>query len=265
MLLTRKGLLWSLSWTFKLLTSNLCVKWLFHMEGYYTSLTATAFSRASNTSLAGNWCLMRWKRSKIARGWDWRKLSSLLLLKCKWSPLFSYSLIASEPRTETWKRGLCLGGQKTDILSYFYHHLLCSVICKPTAERWAFQAGAVFVTMPQSWNPAALALPLVMRWLSVRERGLQPSWPWGTHQECAEYEGLYWHASCPFQTMTKSRCPVVNVRTWQVTLLSFGSSFNFTTFSVEEFFGLTVSTLSDPYCTSLLWLSLWGHSNLLCP
>lgn len=138
MLLTRKGLLWSLSWTFKLLTSNLCVKWLFHMEGYYTSLTATAFNRASNTSLAGNWCLMHWKRSKIARGRDWRKLSSLLLLKCKWSPLFSGSLIASELCTETWKRGLCLGGQETDILSYFYHHLLCSVICKPTAKRWAF-------------------------------------------------------------------------------------------------------------------------------
>lgn len=149
MLLTRKGLLSSLWQTFKLLTSNLCVKRLFHVEGYYTSPSATASSRASNTSQAGKWCLMCWKSSKIARGWNWGELSPLLLREGKWSPprspLFSYSQIASELRTEMQKGGLRLGGQGTDILSYFcYHHvldqspLLCSVLYKHTTERWAF-------------------------------------------------------------------------------------------------------------------------------
>lgn len=92
----------------------------------------------------------------------------------------------------------------------------------------------IFMVISESWNPAALGdgQTLVMCWLSVRERGL----PWGTCQECSEYEGLYWHAWCPFQTITKSRCHGVNVRTSQVTLLSFCSSVSFTKFSVEEFF-----------------------------
>lgn len=135
MLLTRKGLLSSLSRTFKLLTSNLCVKRLFHMEGYYTSPSASAFCRASNTSLAGNLCLMRWKSSKIARGWDWGELSPPLLLEGKWSPPqsppISCSQIASELHTETLKGGLHLGVQGTDILSYFYYHHVLDVSCRP--------------------------------------------------------------------------------------------------------------------------------------
>lgn len=130
MLLTRKGLLSSLSWTFKLLTSNLCVKRLFHMEGYYTSPSATAFSRASNTSLAGNWCLMHWKSSKIARGWDWGELFPLLLVGER-SPPFSYSQIATELCREMQKEGLHLGGQGTDMLTYFYHRHVLDISRRP--------------------------------------------------------------------------------------------------------------------------------------
>lgn len=191
MLLTRKGLLWSLSWTFKLLTSNLCVKWLFHTEGYYTSLSASAFSRASNTSLAGNWCLMLWKRSKTARGWGLKK--ACLPFFCWSVNEVPYFLIAwlHLNSIQMWKRGLCLVGQERDILSYFYHHLFYAVY---HANIQLLQAGGVFMIVPQSWNPAVLALHVMMCWLSVRERSL----PWGTCLECAEHEGPHWHAWCPF-------------------------------------------------------------------
>lgn len=100
------------------------------MEGYYTSLSTTAFSRASNTSLAGNWLLMHWKSSKIARGWDWGELFPLLLVG-KWSPPFSYSQIATELRTEMQKEGLCLGGQRTDMLTYFHYRHVLDISCRP--------------------------------------------------------------------------------------------------------------------------------------
>lgn len=95
------------------------------------------------------------------------------------------------------------------------------------------QAGDVFMIIPKSWNPAELALRLVMCCLNVRE--------------------------------TWSRCHGINIGTTQVTLLSFCSSISFTKFSAEEFLGRMVSRLSDLYYTSFLWLSPSSQSNLLCP
>lgn len=136
--------------------------------------------------------------------------------------------------------------------------------------------------MPQScmgWSPRAQALPLVMCWLSGREKGLQPSWPWGTSRECAEHEGPYWPtpqvhlASYPFQAMTKGRCPWVNARTRQVILLSFfppstlptSQNLQFGNFLVRKWF-LHIWTLTAFLFCDFPLEAVWifGVHNFLC-
>lgn len=107
---------------------------------------------------------------------------------------------------------------------------------------WLYQRAKILqcLVMDRHWWCAG--------WVSEKE---------GCH-ECSEYEGLYWHASWPSQTITKSRLHGVNIRTSQVTHLSFCSSVSFTKFSLEEFLHPVVSSLSGLYYTSFLWLPSEG-------